>query len=470
MKDRRWLRWIAITGFVIVLVTAAIYSFSTAKFVAMTSPFEGLGDFSPTSAGSTQQAPAEQGDGVPTAQPGESGGEQPAEQGIPQSNWQGSERVTVLLMGLDFRDWEAGDDAPRTDSMILLTIDPLSKTAGMLSIPRDLWVTIPGFQYDRINTAYRNGVIYQLPGGGPGLAVETVEQLIGVEIDYYAQIDFNVFVRIIDEIGGLKIDITEPIKIDVIGPKPPKTLETGVQVLPGDVALAYARARHTDGGDFDRAQRQQQVILGVRERILSYNLIPILLTKSTILYTELAAGVKTDMSLENAIDLGILAMNIPEENIRRGVIGSEQIIFYTTPDGDQVLKPLPDQIRILRDYVFGTAGLTSPLADMAPEARAAAENANVSILNGTFFTGLAGDTVNFLNQNGFAIPEENAGNADQNYVFTQIIDYTGNPYTVQLLVEKLKIQPHLIFQRYDPNSTVDVVVNLGDDWAGQFTP
>lgn len=470
MKDRRWLRWIAITGFVIVVITAAIYSFSTAKFVALTSPFEGIGAFSPTnSGGATQQAPPQE-DGAPTAQPGDSTGEQPAEPGLPQSNWQGSERVTVLLMGLDFRDWEVGDDAPRTDSMILLTIDPLSKTAGMLSIPRDLWVTIPGFEYDRINTAYRNGVIYQLPGGGPALAVETVEQLIGVEIDYYAQIDFNVFVRIIDEIGGLKINIPAPIKIDVIGPKPPKTLEPGLTVLPGDVALAYARARHTEGGDFDRAQRQQQVILAVRERILSYNLIPILLTKSTILYSELASGVKSDMSLETAIDLGLLAINIPEERIRRGVIGSEQIIFYTTPDGDQVLKPLPDQIRILRDYVFGTADLTSPLADLTDAERASAENANVSILNGTFFTGLAGDTVNFLNQNGFAIPEDNAGNADQNYVFTQIIDYTGNPYTVQLLVEKLKIQPHLIFLRYDPNSSVDVVVNLGDDWAGQFTP
>jgi len=78
--------------------------------------------------------------------------------------------------------------------------------------------------------------------------------------------------------------------------------------------------------------------------------------------------------------------------------------------------------------------------------------------------------VNYLNENGFEISEDDAGNADQNYVFTQIIDYTGNPYTVQLLVEKLKIQPHLIYLRYDPNSTVDVVVNLGDDWAGQFKP
>jgi polyisoprenyl-teichoic acid--peptidoglycan teichoic acid transferase len=71
--------------------------------------------------------------------------------------WDGASRVTALVMGLDYRDWEAGEGAPRTDTMILLTIDPLSKTAGMLNIPRDLWVNIPGFDYDRINTAYRLG-------------------------------------------------------------------------------------------------------------------------------------------------------------------------------------------------------------------------------------------------------------------------------------------------------------------------
>ncbi len=470
MKDKRWLRWTAIIVFIIIVVVAAVFSFSTAKYFALTSPFEGTGSFSPSgSGGSSSQGPGISSEnGTPA--PGENPEVPDDSIDLSEYEWSGSERVTLLLLGLDYRDWEAGDEAPRTDSIILLTIDPLSQTAGMLSIPRDLWVKIPGFQYDRINTAYRNGIIYQYPGGGPALAVETVEQLIGVDINYYAQVDFNVFVRMIDEIGGLKVDIQTPVKVDVIGPKPPKVLQPGLQVLPGDVALAYARSRSTEGGDFDRAQRQQQVILAVRERVLSFDLIPILLTKAPLLYNELATGVKTDMDLQTAISLGLLATNIPEENIRRGVVGSEQIIFYTTPDGDQVLKPLPDQIRLIRDYVFGTVDLSSPLAGKSPEERANLEDAKVSILNGTFFAGLAGETVNFLNENGFEISQDDAGNADQNYVFTQIIDYTGNPYTVQLLVEKLKIQPHLIYLRYDPNSSVDVVVNLGDDWAGQFKP
>jgi hypothetical protein len=83
--------------------------------------------------------------------------------------WDRASRVTVLVMGLDYRDWESGDGPPRTDTMILLTLDPLTMSAGMLNIPRDLWVEIPGFDYARINTAYMLGEAYQVPGGGPGL-------------------------------------------------------------------------------------------------------------------------------------------------------------------------------------------------------------------------------------------------------------------------------------------------------------
>ncbi len=463
------LRWIITAVFIAIIAAAGYYSFSAAQNIAVNSPFEGTGSFTPANG----NAPTPE--GIATPQEGQSPGEaQPGSQGaatpeaIPASGWEGSERITILILGVDFRDWETGAEAPRSDTMILLTIDPLTNTAGMLSIPRDLWVQIPGFQYDRINTAYRTGEVYDLPGGGPQLAVETVEQLVGVKIDYFAQVDFNVFVRMIDEIGGVKIDVTEPVTIDLIGPEPPKTIQPGRYTMPGDVALAYARSRKTEGGDFDRALRQQQVILAIRDRILSFDLLPILLTKSGILYNELASGVRTDMSLETAIDLGLLAINIPLENIRRGTIGEEQIIFYTTPSGDQVLKPLPDQIRILRDYVFGTAGLSSPLAGLTAAERVQAENASISLLNGTFFEGLAGSTAEFLAGLGLVVPAENLGNADQNYIFTQIIDYTGNPYTVQMLVDALGIQPHLIYLRYDPNSPVDIVVNLGDDWAGQL--
>ena len=97
--------------------------------------------------------------------------------------WDGNSRVNVLVMGLDYRDWEDGGDAPRTDTMILLSLDPASRTAGILSIPRDLWVPIPGYDYNKLNMAYRLGELDHVPGGGPELAIKTVEKLIGMDIN-----------------------------------------------------------------------------------------------------------------------------------------------------------------------------------------------------------------------------------------------------------------------------------------------
>ncbi|MCF6278130.1 MAG: LCP family protein [Anaerolineales bacterium] len=114
--------------------------------------------------------------------------------------WDGASRVTILFLGLDQRDTDAEVDAPRSDTMILFTMDPVSKTAGMLSIPRDMWVNIPGgFDYGKINTAYALGEAYKLPGGGPALAVQTVEKFLGVPIQYYAQVDFHAFEESIDD-------------------------------------------------------------------------------------------------------------------------------------------------------------------------------------------------------------------------------------------------------------------------------
>jgi LCP family protein required for cell wall assembly len=407
----------------------------------------------------------------PTPTPGADGAADPnAVPTIPlivpsdETPWDGASRVNVLVMGLDYRDWQAGEGAPRTDTMILLSLDPLSKTAAMLSIPRDLWVTIPGFQDpNRINTAYRFGEIYKYPGGGPALATKTVESLLGLQIDFYAQIDFSAFEKAIDEIGGVKIDVPKKIKVDpIVGD--PVVLRPGSQVLPGNLALAYARARYTEGGDFDRAQRQQQVIMGIRNRLLSPGSLPKFIARAPAIYQELAAGVHTNMTLDQAVRLGWLAQQIPDENIKRGIIGPEQVNFVKSPEGDDVLKPLPQKIRLLRDELFTVDGPVSPaVADATPEDLMKAEGARVTILNGANTPGLATRTTDYLKPLGVNVVE--AGDASEVSTYTTITDYTGNPKTVKYLVDLMKIPAQKIFLRYDPSSKSDVTIILGYDWA-----
>jgi LCP family protein required for cell wall assembly len=379
--------------------------------------------------------------------------------------WDGADRVSLLVMGLDYRDWEAGEGPPRTDTMILLTIDPINRTAGMISIPRDLWVSIPGYDYGRINTAYQLGEAFNHPGGGPALAAETVEQMLGVPINYYAQVDFEAFVRFIDEIGGVKVEVPEKIKVDPLGDGNTKWIQAGPQTLTGELALAYVRARKTEGGDFDRAMRQQQVILGIRRQILKFDLLTKLAPKAPVLYEELSSGIHTNLTLDQVIRLAWLAAQIPKANIKQAVIGADQVAFAQSPDGDQeVLKPLTEKIRLLRDEIFTETGPVSPVAaELDLETLLREENARVAVLNGSYTTGLAARTAEFLQSQGINVAK--VDNSDQYATNTELTYYSGKPYTLKYLVELMKISPFRVRHFFDPANEVDISIIVGDDWA-----
>lgn len=445
-------RWIAI-GFAIFGVITAALAFQLVKGLAsswsITTDLPGI-------AVGGGQAPAA----------GEAG--QPAADPLPPSSefdarpWDGASRVTMLVMGLDLRDWEAGQGAPRTDTMMLLTIDPASKTAGMLSLPRDLWVDIPGYGHGKINTAYQLGEGSQLPGGGPGMAVRTVEEFLGIEINYYAIVDFNAFVTFIDLIGGVEVNVPETIRVDIIGRPQPIRIRAGQQTLPGEYALAYARARNSENGDFDRALRQQLVILGIRQRVVEYPR-EIVFEKGPEIWNIIIQGVKTNITFNEALRLGLLAMQIDLQHIKRGVIAPpDMVTFDTSPDGLQILKPITQNIRILRDEIFTSGALVGPGAVGAdPAELVQAEAASIAVYNGSGTAGLAGDTQTYLQTLGLNIVD--TGNADQT-TYTTIIDYTGKPYTVQYLVNLMNIQKTRIFSRFDPNSAVDIEIIVGSDW------
>src|SRR5512145_2801684 len=139
--------------------------------------------------------------------------EPPVEEAIEYPTWDGGSRINILFIGL--RGEATGGGCPFcTDTLILLTVDPVTKTAGILSIPRDMWVNIPGFGYSRINTAWMLGRGSKLPGGEPTLSMKTVSHFIGVPLDYYVQVDFDTFVDVINLIDGVDIYNDETIILD----------------------------------------------------------------------------------------------------------------------------------------------------------------------------------------------------------------------------------------------------------------
>jgi len=385
------------------------------------------------------------------------------------AQWDGASRVNILFIGLDYRDYIANEGPPRSDTMILFTIDPISKTAGMLSIPRDLWVNIPGFGYSRINTAYASGEGNKLPGGGPGLAAKTVEQFIGVPINYFGQIDFHSFEEVIDTMGGLNICIPQKIRIDPIGTKRPRTLKAGCQKLWGYDVLAYARNRYTAEGDVDRSKRQQLVIMALRDQIFSPQNFTNMITLAPEIYRQASAGLRTNMSFEEAMRLATLLNQIPPGSIRQGVIDNSMTLMDNTTLAGQdasVLKPIPDKIRVLRDEIFSFAGPLSPLAQGDPLALMKADAARVRVFNGTYTAGLDAQTGNYLVSQGMNVTE--IGRAPQLYPRTTIVVYGPKLYTVKYLVQIFGITAYdqIVFKS-EPGSAVDIEIRLGDDWIGR---
>ncbi len=381
--------------------------------------------------------------------------------------WNGVDRVTLLLMGIDQRQGET-ETAYRTDSMMLVTIDPVGRTAGVLSIPRDLYVEIPGFPgKDKITTANFKGDAYHLPGGGAQLAVDTVELNLGIRVNYYVRINFTAFETFVDLIGGIDIDnpyeINDPEYPDCCYGYDPFYLAAGKQHLDGKIALKFARTRHTLGDDFGRAERQQMVMLAVRDKVLSADMLPVLISKAPQLLNTLSGSYETNLSLDQMVSLALLAKEIPRDKIQTAVIDQQYIVdFYIRPeDNQQVLILNIEKFRELREAMFYTPEPPQLNAPNAGELLAR-EAAKVEVLNGTATAGLAANAADYLRSKGVNVTS--VGNADRTDYATTIIDYTGKPYTAKWLADTFHISSSSIKQGNAPNSEVDVSLIIGADF------
>ncbi len=274
---------------------------------------------------------------------------------VPSVLYIGNEgRINLMLLGIDRRGGTGW--GYRTDTIMVVTLDPGSRAAGILSIPRDLQLPIPGHGQDRINTANVYGSIQDGAEGGPALLRSTIESSFNIPIDGYIMVDFQAFERIVDALGGIEIEVPTRLH-DTRYPDPrPEDpyafkavhFEPGLQHMDGGQALEYARSRMSTS-DFDRAKRQQLVLLAIREKALSLSAIP--------RWPQLAAvaveSIRTDLGTDELLALAVLVARIDMSGLKQVVLEHPLVTSYRRPDGAAVQLPQWDLINPVLVDLFG---------------------------------------------------------------------------------------------------------------------
>jgi LCP family protein required for cell wall assembly len=263
-------------------------------------------------------------------------------------------RINLLLLGIDRRGGTGW--AYRTDTIMVVTLDPDTRAAGILSIPRDLQLEIPGYGQDRINTANVYGSLQGDPDGGPALLESTIEGNFGIPIDGYLMVDFQAFKTIVDTLGGIELEVPQRLH-DTRYPDPKpgdpfayKTIhfEPGLQHMNGSQALEYARSRMSTS-DFDRAKRQQLVLLAIRKRALSPSAIP----RWPKLATAAIDSIRTDQSVNELLALALLAARVDMSSLKQVVLERPLVFSHQRADGAAVQLPRWELINPVLVELFG---------------------------------------------------------------------------------------------------------------------
>jgi LCP family protein required for cell wall assembly len=376
----------------------------------------------------------------------------------------------VLLLGVDQRD--SPDEGIRSDTLIVVHVEPQEKWASMLSIPRDSMTRIPGLGQQKINAAYTYAYANAEELYGPGtdpmvaggeLAAETVEDFLDIRIDYIAQVDFQGFERIVDIFGGLTIDVPEPL----LDPEYPTEdfgyeriyVPAGLQVLDGHTALRYARSRHS-GSDFDRSCRQQRVLRAMLREVRQRNMLDQVALLPDIV-EEIEQSVATTLPIS---DLGVLygladlAQSLSSDRILQFSINPSNVRVVAENSSDIYWDE--DDIDLLVERM---------MAGPSPEPEE--EIATIQVQNGAGERGLASRVTTNLGTQGFVMIE--AGDAPDIYEQSLIIDYTGRPQTRQRLADVLGIAPAYVQAEPAADAppapyNTDIVLVLGLDYQEQW--
>lgn len=254
--------------------------------------------------------------------------------------------VTLLILGAD------GESATsdETDTLVLLYLDAEAGRAFLLHVPRDLYVDVPGHGQARAGSIYGIGRREET-ADGLSLARETISGTLGLPVRYAALVRFDAFVGLIDAIGGLDVEVPHTIEDsefpDGRGGYDPLFIPAGRRHFDGALALRYARTRVVPASGFDRAFRQQQLILAAQERVVRSDLLPDLIAQAPAIWSTVADGLETDLSLSEAIDLALLAKGLTSDDVATVALDECCTVEHTTSAGRRVLLPRPEEIETL---------------------------------------------------------------------------------------------------------------------------
>jgi polyisoprenyl-teichoic acid--peptidoglycan teichoic acid transferase len=352
--------------------------------------------------------------------------------------WSGNDRLNVLVLGIDTRD---GDRSTQnTDTMIVVSLDPLNRTAAMLSIPRDVYINKPGTYQGKINGAFAFG--------GPDLARKLINDLLGIRIHSYALVNFDAFNRIVNGVGGVIVDVKRPVR-DESYPTVDYGVERvnitpGPQLMFGDTALKYARSRH-DSNDYSRARRQQDVLGALRVKLSQ----PSALRTLPALMDGVGTTIETDFDPTNVLPLARTASSIESADITSDVLypcGADYPHCELAFDGEGGFYLLPDVAKV-RDLA----------ASLFYDPKVRQEGARVEVQNTGARSGLAQQVADRLEARAFEVSAVTDGGAARSAI---VLRNPGKRYTA----EQLRTQLGLPMETADGSGGPDIVIRIGNDF------
>ena len=361
--------------------------------------------------------------------------------------WSGTDRLNVLLLGIDSRG--ESSTTRNTDTMIVLSLDPVNKAAAMLSIPRDVYINRPGVLVDKVNAAYAFG--------GPDLARKVVEDLLGIRLNAYALVDFDAFTKIVDSVGGVIVDVRRPVR-DESYPTPDYGVErlditTGPQLMDGPTALRFARSRH-DTNDYSRAQRQQLVLAALRTRLSEGDFIRSL----PAIVDQVGSAVQTNFDPANVPSLALFGSGIDGSAIRSEVLfpcGADYPhceLQYSGSDSGFFL--LPDRAKV-RDFA----------ASVFYDPQVKSEAASIEVRNTGGRTGLAQTVADRLVERSFSVAMVTNGTSSGRSAV--LVRNAAKRYTANALAQQLGLPVDAL--PASESSSADIVVRVGSDFRGLAT-